>query len=38
MVIRSIREAKLFAKCTTNVIIDAWEACLPYRLSLLMNW
>lgn len=38
MVIRSIWEVKPFAKCTANVIIDAWEACLPYRPSLLTSW
>lgn len=38
MVIKSIREVKPFAKCTANVIIDAWEACLLYRPSLLTSW
>ena len=38
MVIRLMREVKSFAKRAANVIIDAWEACLPSRLNLLKSW
>ena len=37
MVIRFLREIKLFVKRTIHAVIDAWEPCLPYRPSLLMS-
>jgi len=38
MVIKVIREAKLFAKKLTGSAITFQDTCLPYRLSLLMIW